>query len=162
MDNNSQSNNGTIEDMFIHTTVTDELYEEMAELEGLQVMGAALWEDSLSDTDDEEEETPVETPADPEARIFVDLDLYLDENVQLELYEVAIYRSLEDDPIVGLTAIGTLLAAEIEKGLWLEEVAVDEADQLVLLMTRSHDPQLYLNVGGWATSEWDELPDEDE
>lgn len=160
MNENTQSNNGTVGDMYIHTTVTDELYDEMAELEGLQVMGAALWEDSLSDAPEEEgEETE---KVDPEERIFADMDLYLDENVQLELYEVAIYRSVDDDPTVGLTAIGTLLSQEIEKGLWLEEVAVDEDDQLVLIMTRSHEPQLYLNVGGWAISDWDELPDEEE
>jgi hypothetical protein len=128
-------------------------------------VGAALWEDSLSDNPDGEEGADGEEPEeiiDPESRQFVDMDIYLDENVQLELYEVALYTSLDEDPIVGLTAIGTLLSKEIEAGLWLEEVAVDEDEQLVLVMTRQHEPRFYLNVGGWSTSEWDELPEDDE
>ena len=161
MDDQTQSNNGTINDMFIHTSVTDELYDELAELEGLQVMGAALWEESLSDSPEGEDGGTAEK-RDPESRLFVDMDLYLDENVQMELYEVAVYNTLDDDPIIGLTAIGTLLSKKIEAGLWLEEAAVDEEDQLVLIMARRHEPQLYLNVGGWAISDWDELPDEEE
>lgn len=167
MDDSILSENGNGGESFINTTVSDELYDELAELEGLQVVGAALWEDSLSDTPDGEEDAedegdePVEI-IDPESRQFVDMDIYLDENVQLELYEVALYTSLDEDPIIGLTAIGTLLSKEIEAGLWLEEVAVDEDEQLVLVMTRQHEPRFYLNVGGWSTTEWDELPEDEE
>ncbi len=165
MDDSILSENGNGGESFINTTVSDELYDELAELEGLQVVGAALWEDSLSDNPDSEEGEDGEEPEeiiDPESRQFVDMDIYLDENVQLELYEVALYTSLDEDPIIGLTAIGTLLSKEIEAGLWLEEVAVDEDEQLVLVMTRQHEPRFYLNVGGWSTSEWDELPEDDE
>ena len=164
MDETILSENGTGAESFINTTVSDELYDELAELEGLQVVGAALWEDSLSDTPEGEEGEGAEEVEiiDPESRQFVDMDIYLDENVQLELYEVALYISLDEDPIVGLTAIGTLLSKEIEAGLWLEEVAVDEDEQLVLVMTRQHEPVFYLNVGGWSTSEWDELPEDEE
>jgi hypothetical protein len=166
MDESILSANGNGAEPFINTTVTDELYDELAELEGLQVMGAALWEDSLSDTDADSEagesDEADEEVVDPETRQFVDMDLYLDENIQLELYEVALYTSLDEDPVMGLTAIGTLLSKEIEAGLWLEEVAVDEDEQLVLVMTRQHEPRFYLNVGGWSTSEWDELPDDEE
>ncbi len=162
MDDSILSENGNGGESFINTTVSDELYDELAELEGLQVVGAALWEDSLSDTPDGEEGAEAEEVIDPESRQFVDMDIYLDENVQLELYEVALYTSLDEDPIMGLTAIGALLSKEIEAGLWLEEVAVDEDEQLVLVMTRQHEPRFYLNVGGWSTSEWDELPEDDE
>ncbi|MBP7963317.1 MAG: hypothetical protein KBG20_18980 [Caldilineaceae bacterium] len=165
MDDSILSENGTGGESFINTTVSDELYDELAELEGLQVVGAALWEDSLSDNPDSEEGADgeeAEESIDPEGRQFVDMDIYLDENVQLELYEVALYTSLDEDPIMGLTAIGTLLSKEIEAGLWLEEVAVDEDEQLVLVMTRQHEPVFYLNVGGWSTSEWDELPEDEE
>ncbi len=165
MDDSILSENGTGGESFINTTVSDELYDELAELEGLQVVGAALWEDSLSDNPDSEEGADgeeAEEAIDPEGRQFVDMDIYLDENVQLELYEVALYTSLDEDPIMGLTAIGTLLSKEIEAGLWLEEVAVDEDEQLVLVMTRQHEPVFYLNVGGWSTSEWDELPEDEE
>ena len=167
MDESILSANGNGAEPFINTTVTDELYDELAELEGLQVMVAALWEDSLSDTDEaaaeeEEEGDDAVEIIDPETRQFVDMDLYLDENLQLELYEVALYTSLDEDPIMGLTAIGALLSKEIEAGLWLEEVAVDEDEQLVLVMTRQHEPRFYLNVGGWSTSEWDELPEDEE
>ena len=165
MDDSILSENGTGGESFINTTVSDELYDELAELEGLQVVGAALWEDSLSDNPDGEEGADgeeAEEAIDPESRQFVDMDIYLDENVQLELYEVALYTSLDEDPVMGLTAIGTLLSKEIEAGLWLEEVAVDEDEQLVLVMTRQHEPRFYLNVGGWSTTEWDELPEDDE
>jgi len=39
---------------------------------------------------------------------------------------------------------------------------VDDDEQLVLVMTRQHEPVFYLNVGGWSTTEWDELPEDEE
>jgi hypothetical protein len=50
------------------------------------------------------------------------------------------------------------LAAIARQGAVLQEVAVDEDDQLVLVLSYSGGKQLYLPVAAWLLEEWDELP----
>jgi hypothetical protein len=138
-----------------YTVVDDELYEALIdEVGGEKIAGIALWEESMADSSDE-------TPPAAEDRILVDLDLYLDNQVSLELYGVAAFTDPDGDPLQGLHHIGQTLADLVDGGLWLEEIAVDEDDELVLVLARNHRPMLLLSVGGWSLGEWDELPQAD-
>ena len=42
----------------------------------------------------------------------------------------------------------------------MDEIAATEEDELVLILSRNHTPQMYLNVSGWSVEEWDALPGE--
>lgn len=133
--------------------VTDEIYEELVDqLEGKRIVGVALWEESLAD---DEEARP-----EPDAREIFDFDLYLDNRLYLELYGTLLFPDLDSDPLQGLEPVGTMLAQLVERNLWLNEVAVSEEDELVLILGYEHRPRLYLNVGGWTLDEWESLPDE--
>jgi hypothetical protein len=136
----------------LFTTVDDELYDEVCELSGQQVVYVEVWEDSLSAELSGERER-----AGQEGQF--DLDLYLAAGAYFELYGVSCYRSLEDDPLPELALVDKAVRGEIKQGLWLEEVAVDEDDLLVLVLGRQEQPRLYLQIGGWLIEEWDELPD---
>lgn len=134
-------------------TLTDAVYAELMEqVAGRKVVGVALWEESLAD-----EETGAVSP---EARDIVDLDLYLEENLYFELYGVQIFPDLDSDPLRGLAQIGKIMSRLASKGVWLDEIAATEEDELVLILSRHHEPQMYLVVAGWLLDQWETLPSE--
>jgi hypothetical protein len=137
-----------------HQFVTDELYTELVEtVEGEKVVGLALWEESLADAEEEE--------VDADTRELFDFDLYLENKLYLEIYAAYIFQDPNSDALRGLDRIGKMFSGLIEEGLWLDEIAVTEENELVLILSRNRQPLLYLNVGGWAIEEWETLPDED-
>jgi hypothetical protein len=137
-----------------HQQVTEELYNELvAQVEGEKVVGLALWEESLADAEDE--------TVPPAMRDVFDFDLYLENNLYLEIYAAYIFNDPEGEPLRGLEQIGKIFSSLIEEGIWLDEIAVTEEDELVLILSRNHQPQLFLNVGGWTIEEWETLPEED-
>lgn len=142
------------EDFEMNTRLTDELYEEMEEnVIGEKVVGLALWEESLAD--DEENR-----PEADERQVF-DLDLYLENNLYFELYGVLFFTDQDGDPLQGLDRIGTIVAELTDKGVWLDDIAATEEDEMVLILSQNHEPKLYLSVGGWTLNEWETLPDEE-
>ncbi|MFZ1756171.1 MAG: hypothetical protein WBO46_26240 [Caldilineaceae bacterium] len=153
------SDNGVVaedggEGFEMNTRLTDELYEALEEeVLGEKVVGLALWEESLAD--DEEA-----APSADERQVF-DLDLYLENNVYFELYGVIFFTDQDGDPLQGLDRIGTIVAELTDKGVWLDEAAATEEDELVLILSQDHEPKLYLSVGGWTLNEWDTLPDDE-
>ncbi len=150
----SQEKNDTQDELGLHHELTDELFQELMEaVAGQRVVSVALWEESLAD---EAEASPVP----PEERTIFDLDLYLENHRYLELYGVQAYTSPGEDPLQGLAVLGRIMADLVEKGLWLEEVAADQEERLVLILTHRHEPRLYLNVAGWVLEEWESLPEE--
>ncbi|MEZ4865396.1 MAG: hypothetical protein R3C14_29070 [Caldilineaceae bacterium] len=145
------SNNA--EDLDLYTVVDEELYDELAELAGQKVVYVEVWEESLGDL--------LAAAAEPEAvQDAFDIDLYLEGGIYFELYSVLCYPDLESEPLLGLEPVQERLVTLAKGGLWLEEVAVDEENGLVLVLARQHRVQLYLVIGGWAVAEWDELPSE--
>lgn len=153
-----QSNGVTPEDdggeFEMNSRLTDELYEQLEEeVLGEKVAGLALWEESLAD---DEEDVP-----DADERQVFDLDLYLENHIYFELYGVIFYTTADGDPLQGLDRIGTMVAELTEKGIWLDEIAATEEDELVLILSQDHEPKLYLSVGGWTLNEWDTLPDDE-
>lgn len=138
----------------MNSRLTDELYEQLEEeVLGEKVVGLALWEESLADDEN--------NPPEADERQVFDLDLYLENHVYFELYGVLFFTSLDGEPLQGLDHIGTIVAELTDKGIWLDDIAATEEDELVLVLSRDHEPQLYLSVGGWTLNEWETLPDEE-
>lgn len=136
----------------MNTRLTDELYEDLEEsVIGEKVVGLALWEESLAD---DEEDVP-----DSDERQIFDLDLYLENNLYFELYGVLFFADQDGEPLQGLDHIGTIVSELTDKGVWLDEIAATDEDELVLILSQNHEPKLYLSVGGWTLDEWDTLPD---
>ncbi len=135
----------------LYTEVDDELYEELAALAGEKIVHVEVWEESLGDVmAGEEEET---------GQIGFDIDLYLEGGIYFELYSTVCYPTIESDPLEGLSTVQSRLAALVKSGVWLEEVAVDDENSLILVLAQRKQPQLYLLIGAWTVGEWDELPE---
>ncbi|MBI3958553.1 MAG: hypothetical protein HY328_07065 [Chloroflexi bacterium] len=138
----------------MNSRLTDELYEQLEEeVLGEKVVGLALWEESLADDEGN-------LPEADERQVF-DLDLYLENNIYFELYGALFFADLDGEPLQGLDWIGTIVAELTDKGVWLDDIAATEEDELVLILSQDHQPKLYLSVGGWTLNEWDTLPDEE-
>jgi hypothetical protein len=137
--------------MSLYTTIDDELYDEVSELVGEKIAYVEVWEDSLT--------AALENEATPATTDHFDLDLYLEDGVYFELYGVQCFSSLEGDPWSEVETVQQRLIGLVKAGLWLEEVAVNEDDGLVLVLGRNGRPQLYLDIGGWLIDDWDELPE---
>lgn len=142
----------TPEGLSLYTTVDDEMYEELAELSGQKIVHFELWEDSLSDA-------LGDTSIPATDQVLFDLDLYLADGVYFELYGTTCHPDPASMPIQGLEALHARLLGLVQQGAALAEVAVDEEDNLVLVLGQGQTHQLYLAVGGWLLEEWDELPD---
>lgn len=134
------------------TQVDDEQYEEIAKLEGQKIVYAAVWEDALADALADLQDAESGQPG-------VDLDLYLRDNVYFELYGTLCYVSLDEEPLPSQAEVETRLTALIHDELWLQEVAVDDEEALVLVLGRDQRPLLYVQVGAWLLDEWEELPE---
>jgi len=138
----------------LYTEVDDELYDEIAGLAGEKIVHIEVWEESMGDVLDDDDE-PI-----PSQNAF-DIDLYLEGGVYFELYSTLCFVTVESEPLEGLETIQTRMATLAKQGVWLEEVAVDEENALILVLGQQHQPQLYLLIGAWTVGEWDELPDAD-
>lgn len=137
----------------LHVQLDDERYAALVDtVAGERVMGLALWEESITDEGGER-------PG-PEARVLFDLDLYLDNNLLLALYGTAVFPDPDSDPLRGWQWAGKIVQSLISEGIWLDEIAATEEDELVLILSRNHTPQLYLNVSAWSVEEWETLPAE--
>ena len=146
----SNNNNNGI-DLF--TTVDDELFEELNELVGQKVVYAGFWEDSLEDALEQ-------TETDPADQTAFDLDLYLEDGVYFELYSTVFYPTLDSEALKGRDVVSQQMIEMGKKGIWLEEIAVDENDELVLVLGDEGEANLYLSIAGWRLEEWDELPED--
>ena len=143
-------------DFTFYTAVDDELYDELSELVGQKVVFVAVWEDSLADALGSATAAPDDAADDT---FQFDIDLYLADGVFFELYGTQCFSDLDAAPWRGLEKCSRQLVSLLNRGLWLEEVAVTEEDDLVLVLGQAGNPLVYFNVGGWLIEEWDELPD---
>lgn len=152
------SSNGTegadeiFADEILQFELTEEAYEALAALEGYPIMGVAFWDSSL--VDDLEDEL-----VDDQDRDVIDLDLYLADNVLLELYGAALYRLPEPTLVVGVVALEKVLVELIDRDGALVEVAESEDGTPALVFGFDDGPFLAVVVGGWLISQWDELPE---
>lgn len=155
------------DDVDLFTEVDDELFDALTDLTGQRVVHIAIWDDSLADelADLDDEDAPdsidrsgVDSDDDGSSQEVFDLDLYLADGIYFELYGTLCFPDLDADPLRGVDVVNKHLASLVNQGIWFDEVAVDEEDQLVLVIAQSRQPILYFVVGGWLIEEWDELP----
>jgi hypothetical protein len=137
----------------LYTEVDDELYEELAALAGEKIVHVEIWEESLGDVMAGEE-------GEESGQIGFDIDLYLEGGIYFELYSTVCYPTIESDPLEGLSTVQNSLSSLVKSGVWLEEVAVDDENSLILVLAQQKKPRLYLLIGAWTVGEWDELPEE--
>jgi hypothetical protein len=136
----------------LYTEVDDELYEELAALAGEKIVHVEIWEESLGDVMAGEE-------GEESGQIGFDIDLYLEGGIYFELYSTVCYPTIESDPLEGLSTVQNSLSSLVKSGVWLEEVAVDDENSLILVLAQQKKPRLYLLIGAWTVGEWDELPE---
>ncbi len=134
----------------LYTVLDDAGREELDELVGLKVVDFDVWEESLSDSEDEE-------PVKPEEREFFDCDLLLEDGLALELYAAAAYPDPEGDPVKGMDAITSAIEKLADKQY--ELLDFDQADEeggLALAFGADDQTQLVLTASAWLVSEWEE------
>ncbi len=145
--------NGNNDGATLHTTVDDEMYQELSELTGQRIVYVGFWDDSLADAVEQSE-------TDPATQNEFDLDIYLEDGVYFELYGTYCYPDPNSEPMVGLEPVSEYVGELGQRGMWLEEVAVDENDALILVLGDQGTTKLYMAVEGWLLEEWDELPED--
>jgi hypothetical protein len=137
------------------TSVDDEQYEELSGLVGERIVYTAVWEESVATAIADSTAAPL-----TDAGTAADLDLYLAAGVFFELYGVVCYTGLDEPPLENAEEIEARLSALVQSEATLGEVAVDEEDGLVLVITQGNMPALYLQIGAWILEEWEELPND--
>lgn len=148
-------------DATLFTTVDDELFDQLNELAGQEIVFVEVWDDSLSDalrTDAADVHPGALDAGNLDADSAFDIDLYLADGVYLELYGAQCFPDLESEPWLERERVKSQLIELVKQGVMLTEIAVNEADGLVLILEHSGSPTLYIDVGGWLIEEWDELP----
>jgi hypothetical protein len=134
--------------------VDDELYAELSELEGQKVVLLEVWEDSLEEALD----PAAEQAAEQTAPSSFDIDIYLADGAYFELYSAMCFDDLDGEPWLGLDSVRERLTGLAKRGATLDEIAVDQDDQLVLVLRYGQNQRLYVPAAAWLLDEWDELP----
>ncbi len=134
----------------LYTELDDDRRAEFDALIGLKVLGIELYEDSVGD---DEEEGPIA----PDARVFFDCDLYLEDNQALELYVTSAYPDPDADPAVGVDTIFAAIGRLADENLTLVDYGeADEEGGLALAFGRDDKVALVLVCSAWMVSEWEE------
>ena len=140
----------------LYYELDDDRRAELNEIVGLKVLGIELWEESIAD--EEEEQSPA-----AEERVFVDCDVYFDENVALELYVAAVYPDPEGEPVVGVDDIFAAMGRLADENL--ELIDYGEADEedggIALAFGRGDEVLLAIVANAWMVTDW-EPDDEDD
>jgi hypothetical protein len=136
-------------DLDVSLQVDAESLEQLQTLCGQQIMRTVIWEDSVADALGAEDLTAAAT----------DIDVYLANGVLFELYGVLCYPSLDSDPLCDIELTRQYLNVLADSDIWLDEIAVDTEDDLVLVVSNGSRPVAYLNAGAWSIDEWEVLPE---
>ena len=137
----------------INFELTDELWEELIELEGAPIASLVVWDSSLVDDS-------LDDPVTDENRIYVDFEIYLDDQILLELYGAAVLKDESSDALIGFDNIGRALSRLTGKGALIQEIAADQEERLVLILQNQNGEKLLTPITAWLLSSWDVLPEE--
>ncbi|HEY81162.1 MAG TPA: hypothetical protein EYP25_04085 [Anaerolineae bacterium] len=133
--------------------LTDDLWHDMMTLEGASISAIVVWDQSMIDDALDEPLTPANRP-------FVDIDLYLTNQIKLELYGASIAIDEESDPIIGLDDIGETLAQHARHGAIIDEIASGPEEMLVLVLSNARQESLLVAVSAWMEDAWETLPED--
>jgi hypothetical protein len=137
----------------IQFQLTNELWQDLVSLEGAPISAIVLWDQSMLDE-------ALDEPVTQSTRAFVDIDLYLANQVKLELYGASITVDEESDPIVGLDDIGETLVRHARAGAIIDEIAAGPEDMLVLVLSNERHETLLVAVSAWLEDVWETLPED--
>ena len=143
----------------LYTSVDDEQYNDLSELNGQPVVHVGVWEEGLAESMASTNSGYAAADDGTEEGVAADIDLYLRDGVYFELYGTLCYTDLDAAPLADLGEIEQQLQQQLKAGLKLLEIAVDEEDGLVVILGRGKNPLFYLQVGAWLLDEWEELPE---
>lgn len=147
------------EEFAIQVDLDEEALVELDALLDKTVLSMTLWVQPLAAS--LEENLP---PEDREMlENMVDLDLYFEDNLLLELYSAMLYES-EDEPYVsGIERIADILTRAVEEGLRLTEIA-EEAESgapIFIFEDLAGERELLIVADGWLVDTWEVLPEEE-
>lgn len=133
----------------------DDRRAELNEIVGLKVLGIELWEESIADEEEDQ-------PPSAEERMFVDCDLYFDENVALELYVAAVYPDPDGDPLVGVDPIFGAVGRLADDNLELVDYGEADEDEGGIALAFGHGDkvQMVIVANAWMVTDWE--PDEED
>jgi hypothetical protein len=139
----------------LYYELDDDRQAELNEIVGLKVLGIELWEESIAD---EEEEQP---PA-AEERVFVDCDVYFDDNVALELYVAAVYPDPDGDPVMGVDNVFGAVGRLADDHLELVDFgpADEEEGGIALAFGHGDNVEMVVVAQAWMVTDWE--PDEED
>jgi hypothetical protein len=135
----------------VYSRLDDENFAELLGLCAQRIVHATVWDETILAALDS-------GAARTWAQDTFDIDLYLGDGVYFELFGVCCYPALDADPLETHDTVTERLADLVTTGIWLEEIAADEEENLVLVLARRRQPVLYLAVSAWSLHEWEELP----
>jgi len=133
----------------LHTTLTDDAYQELAPAIGSMIVHVDGRRSLLSDETE---------GASPEDHVTFDLKVHLDDNALLELVGASLFPPDDSEPLVGLVAIEQALTDLVTGEVELCEVAQTEDGTLALVFGSDGTASLFVVVDAWRVGTWEELP----
>jgi len=143
----------SIDDPQIHFKLTDQLWEKLVELDGAAIASLVVWDSSLVDDS-------LDDPITDKNRVYVDFELYLDDQQMLEIYGAAVLEDEDSDALVGFGKISRALGRLAGNGALIQEVAADQDERLVLILQDKKNKSLLTPVTAFLLTTWDVLPEE--
>jgi len=121
------------------------------------VLSATMWSEPIVDLALGEEGIP------EEEQEAIDLDLYLEDNLVLELYNAMVYEDEDLPNLVGLRNIANAIVRNVESGIRLLDIAEEEESGAPIFVFESEDGTagLLILADGWVIDSWETLPEED-
>lgn len=138
----------------LNFTLSDEQWQDMLALEGVSIASLIVWDESLVDDS-------LDEPVTDENRMYVDFELYLENQTLLELYGAAILPDENSEALSGLETIASALSNLAEEGAEIDGVFSDQEDSLVLSLVSESGRRLLVHVSAWTESTWEALPDDE-
>lgn len=94
-------------------------------------------------------------------RVYIDFELYLEDQTLLELYGAAVLPNEESEALVGLDLIGGTLEDLMAEGAVISEILADQEDNLVLILSGEEGGRLVVPVTAWLETTWESLPEDE-
>ncbi len=147
------------EEFFVETDLDDNALAWLDTLVGKRVVSLALWVDPIV----EAIAAQLEEDLGDLGEGVVDVELYFEDNLVLELYSVLVYPDETAPPLTDKNRIARLLERYVERGIHLAEVAEEEETGAPIFIFEQPDTRetFLLVADGWIVDEWDQLPEEE-
>ncbi len=149
-----------VNELPLEVELDEESWAQLDDLIGKALLGIALWTEplaaALADELSEEDRRALES--------VVDVDLYFEDHMLLELYSAMVYPNEDEEPIEGVDRISETLSRLVARGLHLVDVAEEEETGAPILIFEDFKggPGCLIVADGWVVDTWEKLPEEEE